>query len=249
MTTLPIIQSLWIGATLSKMERLCIISFLENGHDFHLYTYEPVNGVPSKTIIKDANEILPRSMIFSYQQGVEKGSWAGFSNYFRYKLLHMKGGYWVDTDTICLKPYDFKEDFVFCTQLDESGREELNNSVIKAPPGSLLLLDLFEACISKDVASLRFGECGPVLMRDAVKRHNLGHFAKPYSAFSPLHYYELNKIVGTNSNIDDYMSALFAHSYSVHLWNEMWRRSSIDKNGQFPSGSVYQFLLNRYDVS
>ena len=39
---LPIIQSLWIGQRLSDLERLCIRSFLQKGHPFHLYTYNEI---------------------------------------------------------------------------------------------------------------------------------------------------------------------------------------------------------------
>ena len=45
----PIIQSLWIGKELSVLEQLCICSFLKNGHNFHLYTYEKINNVPDGT--------------------------------------------------------------------------------------------------------------------------------------------------------------------------------------------------------
>ncbi len=59
MTKLPIIQSLWIGSRLSTMEKLCIVSFIKQGHAFHLYTYGEVAEVPQGTIVKDANEIIP----------------------------------------------------------------------------------------------------------------------------------------------------------------------------------------------
>ena len=39
-----IIQSLWIGEELSVMEQLCLSSFVKNGHEVHLYTYEDVKN-------------------------------------------------------------------------------------------------------------------------------------------------------------------------------------------------------------
>jgi len=104
-----IIQSLWIGDELSSIEKLCINSFLKNGHPFHLYTYSNVKGVPKGTTILDANTIIPKSKIFRYANG----SVACFADYFRYKLLFDKGNWWVDTDVICLKPFNFKEKYVF----------------------------------------------------------------------------------------------------------------------------------------
>jgi hypothetical protein len=79
-----IIQSLWIGDRLSVMERLCISSFLQNGHEFHLYVYQDTAGVPPGTVLRDGNEILPSERIFTYR---EHQSYAGFANFFRYKLM------------------------------------------------------------------------------------------------------------------------------------------------------------------
>ena len=99
---LPIIQSLWIGGSLSKIEQLCINSFLKNNHEFHLYTYGEVQNIPEGTTVKDANEIINSSEIFTYNGG----SYAGFADWFRWELLYKKGGFWVDTDVICIKPID-----------------------------------------------------------------------------------------------------------------------------------------------
>ena len=47
-----IIQSLWIGNNLSDMEQLCIQSFLDNGHEYHLYVYEPIQNIPHGSLLK-----------------------------------------------------------------------------------------------------------------------------------------------------------------------------------------------------
>ncbi|MCI0557088.1 MAG: hypothetical protein MN733_01225, partial [Nitrososphaera sp.] len=97
-----IIQGLWIGPELSVMEQLSIASFLLNGHEYHLYLYDELENIPFGTLIKDASEILPSSSIFQYKR---RPTYAGFANFFRYKLLLERGGWWADTDTICLKPF------------------------------------------------------------------------------------------------------------------------------------------------
>src|SRR5713101_1963264 len=79
-----IIQGLWIGPELSLLEQLSIASFLRNGHEYHLYVYDEPRSIPAGTIIKDANQILPSSRVFQYR---EYASYAGFANFFRYKLL------------------------------------------------------------------------------------------------------------------------------------------------------------------
>ena len=42
------IQSLWIGNTLSNVEKLCINSYIKNGHEFDLYTYGEIDNIPEK---------------------------------------------------------------------------------------------------------------------------------------------------------------------------------------------------------
>ena len=104
-----IINSLWIGRPLGLIEQLSIASFLRNGCEYHLYCYEKIEGVPAGAIVRDASEILPASEIFYYSHGLGKGSVAAFANLFRYKLLFKRGGWWMDTDMVCLRPMEISE--------------------------------------------------------------------------------------------------------------------------------------------
>ena len=47
-------SGLWVGDTLSTMERLSIASFLAQGYEYHLYVYQTVSNVPRGTILKAA---------------------------------------------------------------------------------------------------------------------------------------------------------------------------------------------------
>lgn len=107
---LPIIQSLWIGDDLTNMEKLCIQSFIDNGHEFHLYTYTDIGGIPEGTIVKDGNEILPESEIFKTKH---RSSVSKFSDWFRYALLSKHGNFWVDMDLICIRPFNFTDEIIF----------------------------------------------------------------------------------------------------------------------------------------
>jgi len=111
-----IINSLWVGKSLSLMEQLSITSFLRNGHEYDLYCYNEIADVPAGATLRDAAEILPSSEIFYYRHGAGKGSVAGFSNLFRFKLLFEKRGWWVDTDVVCLRPFDFDEPIVLASE-------------------------------------------------------------------------------------------------------------------------------------
>src|SRR5262245_34843930 len=177
-----IIQGLWIGPELSTMEQLSIASFLANGHSYHLYCYGGVKNIPHGAVVKDASEILPSSAIFQYRL---HASYSGFSNFFRYKLLLERGGWWADMDLVCLKPLDFEEEYVFSSEMDK-GVEVINCGAIKAPPRSGVMDYAWSECQSKDPAQITWGETGPRLMAQAVTAHGLEHFKKGYQVFCPI---------------------------------------------------------------
>src|SRR5712692_1793699 len=108
-----VIQGLWIGSRLSAMEELSIRSFMAHGHEYHLYTYGQVENVPEGTVLRNANEIISFEKLFKYR---DYDSYSGFSNHFRYKLLLQNGGWWADLDLICLRPFDFKAEYVFSSE-------------------------------------------------------------------------------------------------------------------------------------
>ena len=115
-----IVNGLWVGSHLSSMELLTLHSFLHHGHEFHLWLYEPVDVVlPVNVKIRDANEIIPANKIFRKKNNdhdfkIGKGSIGSpFSDLFRYKLLYENGGWWVDMDVTCLKPFNVTEPYFF----------------------------------------------------------------------------------------------------------------------------------------
>ena len=161
-----VIQSLWIGPRLSILERLSITSFLNHGHAYHLYVHDEIENVPHGTIIKPADEILPASAIFRY---CDHPSYAGFSNFFRYKLLLLKGGWWADADVICLKPFRFPEAYVFSSELHR-GETYMNATVIKSPAGSPAMDFAVHVCNAKNSAELQWGDTGSRLISNLVAR-------------------------------------------------------------------------------
>lgn len=232
-----VIQGLWIGPELSLMEQLSLSSFLKNGHEYHLYVYDEVKNVPAGTTVKDGNEILPASDIFQY---TGRPSYAGFSNFFRYKLLLERGGWWADTDTVCLKPFDFSEDYVFSSEISK-GVEVVNCGLIKAPIRSEVMGWAWNVCQTKDSGQLVWGETGPELIAEAVKKFSLEKFKKPYHFFCPLAFFEWQKVLepGLEPALDDPV-------YAIHLWNDKWRAAGQDKDAQYPENCLYEKLKRRY---
>ena len=261
-----IIQSLWIGPQLSTMEQLCISSFLTNGHEFHLYVYDDVKNIPDGTTVCDANEIIDESNIFTYC----KGSYAGFSDWFRHAVVYAKGGFWVDMDIICLKPFNFEhEDIVIAAEAYNS----INSAVMKFPKGhpfSAYMIDLCKnpnkvlpydtksdkrrklirrALYKNDPSKIEWGETGgPLGFTRAIKHHQLLDHLKPFTYFYPIPHHNWNAIF--DETFKDNHN-FFKGSYAVHLWNEMMRKKSLknqdfDKNSKFPDGSFIEHLKQKY---
>jgi hypothetical protein len=228
-----VINSLWIGDRLSTMERLSIASFVKHGHEFHLYVYNEVAGVPPGTVVCDGNQILPPSRVFKYSR---HATYAGFSNYFRYRLLLEHGGWWVDLDTVCLKAFYFADCYVFSSEVDD-GMPHVNCGMLKAPPRSPVMEYLWQECERIDPKELTWGQCGPQLIQQAVEMFSLGRYVQPPGVFCPIPFIEWRRMIEPGVPW-----TFSSETRAVHLWNEMWRRSQIDKDGRYAPTCLYEIL-------
>ena len=179
-----IVSALWIGE-LSPLERLCMSSFVQAGHEYHLYTYEAMAGLPAGVKLCDAGEILPHETVFRNQRGKGKGSFACFSDLFRYKLLWERGGWWVDTDVFCLRAFDFAAPYVF-------GAEDkpVASGVIKMPPKSELARRCYDDARGVDHAQVVWNELSDIFASAVAELDLLGYVLEP-EVFSPIAWFEV----------------------------------------------------------
>src|SRR5436305_6172626 len=139
-------QSFWFQPQLTPLEDLCITSFIAHGHRFTVYSYNEIERLPEGCTLEDARAILPEDALFGYSSGPLVGSPAAFANLFRYKLLLDRGGWWVDTDTLCLTDDIRETDYVFVMQKDEV---LYANGILKATAGSAFAARAFEHAASQ----------------------------------------------------------------------------------------------------
>lgn len=216
------IHALWIGSRLSPIELLCIHSFLEHGHEFHLWVYDKIETpLPEKVVIENASDIIPKEEVFCYQNmnqyGHGKGSYAGFSDIFRYKLLFEKGGWWTDMDVVCIKPLNFEEEYVFRTHHDFP----VVGNIMKCPKGSLLMLDCFrEAKALVDAHNKNWNKPIEILNRN-IEKHQLNKYIKEIT--NPDSWLFVRKLLYKKLKPK-------AEWFVIHLLNEEWRKNNIDKN-------------------
>ncbi len=235
-----IVQSMWVGPRLSVMEQLCIKSYLYHGHPFHLYVYQKTDGVPAGTTVLDGTTIVPASRIFTVQNhAFGHGSLGGFADVFRYNLLLRKGNWWVDLDSVCLKPFDFGDEYVISSEMNKLGFQ-MNNGYLKAPSGSLIYQWLEEQ--SRSIGpNMQWGASGPRLMERAVAKFDLYQYVQHAEVFCPVDYSNNCELL-----INPAPWNFGPETYAVHLWHEAWRSRKIDKNKVYHPDCLYEQLKRRY---
>jgi hypothetical protein len=144
-------------------------------------------------------------------------------------------------DTVCLKPFDFEEDFIFSSESsDPYNRFLVNNTFIKSPAGAKYLKDCLDFLSLRGHNHIHWGELGVNTLSRMVFRNRLGQYIRQPDHFCPISGYQLKHL------IDDSKITLPDTSYALHWWNELWRRTGIDKNGKFPEKSLYEILKRKY---
>ena len=96
-------------------------------------------------------------------------------------------GWFVDADTICLKPFEFADPYVFSSQ-GVGGERMVNLVAIKVPMGSAVMRIAWDACQSMDVGTLRWGQSGPDLIARAVEQCALQRHIQAPEVFCPVHF-------------------------------------------------------------
>lgn len=272
----PPVQSLWVGERLSPIEQLCVSSFLHHGHEFHLYRYGELAGVPAGARVMDAGAIIPRRQVFMHRYG--SGSYAIFSDWFRWTLLYRRGGWWVDMDVVCLKPFVFEAAPVFGGDQNivpggsrNPGGGSCHIDVLWFPAGHAFCRHMMQRCahpnrftpydtwrdcarklkrimLRRGRAFTNWGEAGgPVGFTRALAHYGLLEHAKPCSFFSP--YLAFPRAQWRRmllERFDGDLDALFPDSYSFHIGNEFLRLGGYDKHQPLRAHSLLGRLSEMY---
>jgi hypothetical protein len=225
------VRSLWIGNPLPPAQRACIESFRR------VFTYDRVDNIPPAVRLRPGDDLVPRSRIFRYTAaaGRGEGGLGGFSNLFRYTLLAREGGYWVDTDNFCLRPFP-TDPLVISSERLRDGRTVPNCGVIKCPADHALARYCLARAETANVHTLRFAQIGPSLIAEAVDVLGLhAHVASP-DAFCSIPWFEYESLREPEP------LTLPPQALGLHLWGECWRRGGRDIPWPGPEGSLLYAL-------
>jgi len=221
-----IVRSLWIDDSINLMQRICINSFIEQGHTFYIYTYGEISNLPDRVIVCDAEPIIPRSLVFKDV----KNSYATFSDWFRMNLLYLYGGWWVDMDVVCIKPFTHRESFVFASEVMSAlGDTRICNAIMKMEKHSLygdeMLTYIAHTLEVKDRRKILWTELGATLIERCVNHNNnLEKYIHSTKAFCPVHYFNFHQLFLT----EDFKFS--QETFAVHLWNKMWQQANYSSS-------------------
>lgn len=261
-----VVQSLWVGDRLSRMEYYSILSFLKLGYKFILYTYGDVENVPKGTTIKDGNKIMPSEEIFKLKE-----TFLPFADIFRYKMLYLKGGYWVDLDMIALKPFDFKHLYVFSSERtiqkgayrNRHSKYVANIGVLKAPKNSKFYLELYNKCMEvqkkgKNKDKLRYMK----LLKEQIIKYKYEKYVKDPSLFCHLDWWYAKDAFVPNYNKemlpDIYfkskygvhepnglpLKSMFTVPYTIHFWRDLVKNKyKLDLDSTYSENSLWEMLI------
>lgn len=234
------VNGLWIGNKLSKLELLTIRSFLHHGHRFRLWVYDRlVTPLPEGVVLADANEIIPKKQVFSYRNknsyGHGKGSYAGFSDLFRYKLLHEKGGWWADMDITCLRPIYTDRAYFFRPHHELA----VVGNLMKCPQGS----ELMRRCYEEGIATINEYNTDWHAPIEILNRHIAELGLEKYvvnHVSNPDQWEETSKLVWEDAAPKPEWAV-------IHWQNEEWRAKRVSKKDFF-HGSYIARLMQHHGL-
>jgi len=233
----------WHGSSLSLQEYVCISSFIKNGFDVRVFSYTDL-VVPEGAELCDASGILPQSDLDKYTQAGMTANIAAFSDAFRYQVIKKNGGWWFDTDVLCLTTSDIFAQILANKNIKISAGYQ-SPDVIACGVLYLDYSDLIDKVIHEmeNVGTeFKWGEIGPTLITRVINEADLSHLVESEACFYPIPYSDFRRMFDPDST--DWCMSRITCSLSVHLWNEARRRVKIPNCVMPPEGSfLYEVFV------
>jgi len=134
----PAVHTLWIGGELGPLEYLCISSWLRQGHEVFVHSYQKIS-LPNGAKSFDASALCPINKVFRNR----KGSLAPFSDVYRALILQAFPVLWLDSDIFLLRPFDFEQSNVLVKEGNDDAAR-VNNSVMRLSKDHPILLEILD---------------------------------------------------------------------------------------------------------
>ena len=220
----------------------CLKSFIDCGYAVDLYTYDLKLVAPAGVRVCDAAELVSRDEVFVYQaEGFGKGSPSAFSNYFRYKLLAERGGWWIDTDVVCLTDCIPVVNEFFARQ----DKDFVACGTMYFPPRHPIMLRCLEQTI-KLGRTVKWGDTGPHMLTRVLEERGSLDRAAPASVCYPIHYSQALDLLRPSKTA--VLAPRIETSLFLHLWNSMLVYRGVQKTCLPPQGSLLRRWMDKHPV-
>lgn len=263
--SLPGIGTFWYGPPLGRLERACLRSMMQQGHEVTLYLHHEVKGVPEGIQVRDAKEVTgDRPVVLTRKGKYQRNSPTLYADQFRYHMIKKTGRVWADLDMFLLKPLQPDNDYLFA----RGGGQLINNGLLTLPENSPALSDLIEFCddeypippfekkkrriinlklrkmigVPVHVTRQFWGVWGPQALTWFLRKNHEDQHALPEKSFHPIGYKDpVPYLLPTNETYDRYLQDALA----VHLWGTwLIRGGQIQKLGTIPKDSFLSHILD-----
>ena len=262
--SLPTIVSFWHGP-MSWLEALSIASFRRHGHAVEVYSFDPIEGLPSGATQRDAAEVLPRDKLVFYKG---KGTPGVFSDYFRMMTLRQSRGVYADLDVYCIRPIAGPPDYLMAYERPGS----VNGAVLHIPADAPLLDDLLsifgdgprplfephlplfrrlevaaKRLVGRKVAPefMQYGATGPMALTHYVAQRGLSHLVLSSAALYPIPYEAIPALMEPGSSVDP---VIRPETLAIHLWRSQLTRRGRAEMPLPPPGSAMAELCDREGI-
>ncbi len=242
-----IVRGLWVGTEqLTAIQKLSIKSFLDNGHEFHLYTYRQKEGIPSGTTVIDAESIIPWSDRKKFANDVHLCDW------FRSNVMWNLGGWFVDTDVVCLQPFDFDQPRVFVGEYQFGQgppaltKPLVNGCIVKIPAKDEMTGAILDRVRRMDTLHCDWIDVGPAQFRWGVNQFDYRDSIQHPDVFDSLWPDSLHNFVyaeGMHPWIQP------EKAKAIHLRASYWKSGTrLDPDGEYPLDSCFERLKVKHGV-
>lgn len=226
--------TLWIGGELGPIASACLASFVRRGHRVSLYCYDAPKNVPQGVGVVDAAAVLPSDRIFRHR---DTGSYALFSDLFRYELLRAQAGVWIDCDVYSVRLIVTDAPYIFGWQK----RGSVNGAVLRLPRDAPVLDQLLRLFTLKapvlpwldrdqtgkflarrlageefTILDLPWGAAGPDALTHIFWEAGLIDRAAPPDVFYPLPWHQGPLLLKASVDLRQIISP---RTLTVHLWH------------------------------
>jgi mannosyltransferase OCH1-like enzyme len=241
-----VVHMIWLTGKLTQIEIMCINSFIKNGFKVNLWTNKKIYNLPKNIKVTNINKVDNIKKYPVYKSGPH---YMLETDVLRIKILHKYGGLYADTDMICnISEKEFSELFdspFLCSENHHKERSGLsiNNNLMYFPKPNDRFLNFVDNlyqnyALVKKIPWAMFG--GKFF---SILANNLKNFTpiimKPIFA-NPIPYWKSPDIF-LHSVIK-----LTDQTAFVHLYNERWRITKVNKNSNFKRGSTIDLMLKKY---